>query len=132
MIELSKIESDYGAIGGMESLQALPRVMQAMASYQTVALKTVASVYVRIDVVLAAVNSVEDESPLVLINEMDWFNSAAHMTKNWKQVADVPWDGGNAQPTSSNGLQQSTGFKIAKPLSAIIHEQARLLNLEKA
>ena len=104
-----------------------------MASYQEVTLASVSRAFVRVDVVLAA-SGVDDGSSstgMMLINEMDWFNSAAHMTHNWKQVAPQPWQGGIPLAMVENGLRDSVGFKIAKPLLELIWERFENLQADR-
>ena len=87
----------------------------------------VSNVMVRVDVVLGAHWDNEGQISLwPMVNEMDWFNSAAMLTNFWKgslPAADTSAGQAGAFGLDSKGelkavqqMQQSAGFKVAQAL----------------
>ena len=92
---------------------------QAMlSSPQGHLLRVVSNVMVRVDVVLGAGWDSRGEMSLwPMVNEMDWFNSAAMLTSFWaedRHMSNVT--AGNDGKASVDALTHSPGFKVAKAL----------------
>ena len=91
-------------------------------------MRMVSNVMVRVDVVLGAQWDSNGQILLwPMINEMDWFNSAAMMTGFWKGTLPVNNEGqevaveGKAQERKMGArviqeMQRSAGFKLAQAL----------------
>ena len=99
-------------------------------------MRMVSNVMVRVDVVLGAHWDAEDQISLwPMINEMDWFNSAAMLTNFWMgslpsgqpndgQELLLEWeiDGSPEQARAMLKVQRSSGFKVAAALhQEILH-----------